>query len=141
MSTVAHSHPYIVGVDTHAPNHVYSIVTAHTGTPLGSRSFPTSAAGITRAISSVTRHTEADAETLWVIEGAASYGAILAGIVAAHGYPVAEALVCVPKIDAESVDPMPWTLFALPQRRDRCWSSSCIALDCVRASVRVFRSL
>lgn len=71
MSTVAHSHPYIVGVDTHARNHVYSILAAHT---------------------------RADADTLRVIEGAASYGAILAVIVAAHGYPVAEA----PRMDARN---------------------------------------
>lgn len=45
----------------------------------------------------VARRTEADADTLWVIEGAASYGAILAGTVAAHGYPVAAA----PSIDAK----------------------------------------
>lgn len=96
MSTVTHSHPFIVGVDTHARNHVYSILAAHPGVPLETRSFPASAAGISRAISWVTRHTEADADTLWVIEGAASYGAILAGIVAAHGYPVAEA----PRMDA-----------------------------------------
>lgn len=98
MSTVAHSHPYIVGVDTHARNHVYSILAAHTGAPLETRSFPSSAAGRSRALSWVSRHTEADADTLWVIEGAASYGAILAGIVAAHGYPVAEA----PRMDARN---------------------------------------
>ena len=35
--------------------------------------------------------TGADLATLWVIEGAASYGALLAGAVGAAGYPVAEA--------------------------------------------------
>ena len=46
----------------------------------------------------VARHTEADADTLWVVEGAASYGAILASTVAAHGYPVAEA----PRMNAKT---------------------------------------
>src|SRR5699024_9819620 len=60
------------------------------------KDFPTTAAGINRALAWIARRTEADADTLWVIEGAASYGAILAGTVAAHGYPVAEA----PRMDA-----------------------------------------
>lgn len=90
MPIVADSHPYIVGVDTHARNHVYSILATHTGAPLDTRSFPNSAAEIARAISWVSRHTAAGADTLWVIEGADSHGATLAGIVAARGYPVAE---------------------------------------------------
>lgn len=64
---------------------------------LDTQSFPTSAAGINRAIAWAARRTGADADTLWVIEGAASYGAILAGIVTAHGFPVAEA----PRMDAK----------------------------------------
>lgn len=91
MSTVADSHPFVVGVDTHARNHVYAILAPTTGALLETRSFPTSAAGIRRAITWVARRTEADADTLWVIEGAASYGAILASTVVAHGYPLAEA--------------------------------------------------
>lgn len=95
MPIVAHSHPFVVGVDTHARNHVYAIIAANTGALLETREFPTTAAGINRAIDWVARHTDAD--TLWVIEGAASYGAILAGTVSAHGYPVAEA----PRMDAK----------------------------------------
>ena len=96
MSIVAHSHPFVVGVDTHARNHVYAILAPATGALLETREFPTTAAGIIRAISWVGRRTDADADTLWVIEGAASYGAILAGTVTTHGYPVAEA----PRMDA-----------------------------------------
>jgi len=44
----------------------------------------------------VARRTEADPDVVWVIEGAASYGAILTGTTATHGYPVAEA----PHMDA-----------------------------------------
>lgn len=43
------------------------------------------------------RRTEGNADTLWAIEGAASYGAILSGTVAAHGFPVAEA----PRMDTK----------------------------------------
>lgn len=83
MSIVAHSHPFIVGVDTHARNHVYSILEASNGALLDTESFPTTAAGINRTIKWVVCRTGADADTLWVIEGAVSYGAIFAGTVAA----------------------------------------------------------
>lgn len=98
MSIVAHSRPFVVGVDTHARNHVYAILAPATGALLATRSFPTTAAGIRRALAWVARHTEADADTLWVIEGAGSYGSILAGVVAGHGYTVAEA----PRMDSRS---------------------------------------
>lgn len=74
MSIVAKTHPYVVGVDTHARKHVYTILTANTGEKIDHRDFPTTTAGISRAISWVARRTQADADTLWVIEGAASYG-------------------------------------------------------------------
>ncbi|WP_420179916.1 IS110 family transposase [Paenarthrobacter sp. TA1.8] len=96
MSIVAHTHPFVVGVDTHARNHVYAILAANTGALLESRDFPATGAGINRAIDWVARRTGGSADTLWVIEGAASYGAILAGTVATHGFPVAEA----PRMDA-----------------------------------------
>jgi len=97
MSIVADTHPFVVGVDTHARKHVYTILNASSGVYVDSRDFPTSSAGINRAIAWVARRTDADADTLWVIEGTASYGAILTGMVASHGYPVAEA----PRMDAK----------------------------------------
>ncbi|MGM9473800.1 IS110 family transposase [Pseudarthrobacter sp. YS3] len=97
LSIVAHSHPFVVGVDTHARNHAYAILDTTNGALLDTQQFPTTTAGINRAIKWVARRTNADADTLWVIEGAASYGAILAGTVATHGFPVAEA----PRMDAK----------------------------------------
>lgn len=91
MSIVAETHPYVVGIDTHARKHVYTILIAATGVVVDTKDFPTTTAGINRAIAWVARRTDADADTLWVIEGAASYGAILTGTVASRGYPVAEA--------------------------------------------------
>ncbi|PRB70373.1 IS110 family transposase [Arthrobacter sp. MYb213] len=91
MSIVAHSHAFVVGVDTHARNHVYAIIAATTGELVATRDFPTTGAGINRAMAWVARRTGADLAALWVIEGPASYGAILAGTVAAKGYPVVEA--------------------------------------------------
>lgn len=90
MSTIQGSRPtFVIGVDTHARKHVYVVVEPATGALLDTREFPTTMAGIKRAIAWVSRRTEADADTLWVIEGAASYGAILAGTVTTYGYPVA----------------------------------------------------
>ncbi|GAA1498312.1 IS110 family transposase [Paeniglutamicibacter kerguelensis] len=91
MAIVAHSYPFVVGVDTHARNHVYAIINTATAAVLETRDFPTTAAGIKRSIAWVARRTGADMATLWAIEGAASYGAVLAGTIAAAGYPVVEA--------------------------------------------------
>jgi len=91
MTIVAHSRPFVVGVDTHARNHVYAIITASTGELIATRDFPATGAGINRSIAWVARHTGADLGTLWVIEGTGSYGALLAGAAGAAGYQVAEA--------------------------------------------------
>lgn len=65
MSIVAHTHPFVVGVDTHARNHVYAILAANTGALLESRDFPATGAGINRAIDWVARRTDGSADTLW----------------------------------------------------------------------------
>ena len=91
MTIVAYSHPFVVGVDTHARKHVFAIISVPSGEQIDIREFPVTGAGISRAIAWAARRTEADLATLWVIEGAASYGAVLAGAVAAAGYQVAEA--------------------------------------------------
>jgi transposase len=90
MSTIAHSHRFVVGVDTHARNHVYAIATA-TGEIIDTRSFPTSRAGMSRALAWVTRRTDGNHQILWVIEGAASYGARLTATLIDDGHQVAEA--------------------------------------------------
>lgn len=72
MSIVADSHPFVVGVDTHARKHVYAILAPATGALVETREFPTSVAGINRAMAWVARRTEADADALWVIEGVKS---------------------------------------------------------------------
>ena len=106
MTIVAHSRPFVVGVDTHAKNHVYAIITGNTGELIATRDFPTTGAGINRALAWVARHTGADLATLWVIEGAASYGALLAGAVGAFGYPVAEAARMDARHGAGKSDPL-----------------------------------
>lgn len=88
--TVAKTYSYVIGVDTHAKKHVYAIL-SNTGEHLETRDFPTTATGIKRAITWAGRRTGGDASTLWVVKGAASYGAVLAGTVTEAGYPIAEA--------------------------------------------------
>lgn len=55
ISIVAHSHPFVVGVDTHTRNHVYTILAAKTGELIDTQEFPTTGAGINRAIAWVAR--------------------------------------------------------------------------------------
>jgi transposase len=90
MTTVAHTYPFIIGVDTHARTHTYAVLAAN-GEHLATETFPNTHAGRSRAIAWAARHTGGDLETLWIIEGAGSYGALLAGTVARAGYGVAEA--------------------------------------------------
>ena len=85
MTIVAHAHPFVVGVDTHARNHVLAILTG-TGEVIDTREFPTTSAGLARAIAWVARRTGGDLAVLWVIEGVASYGAGLTGAVERAGF-------------------------------------------------------
>jgi transposase len=90
VTIVAHVHPFVVGVDTHARNHVFAILAA-SGQTIDTQQFPTTATGTTRAIAWAARRTGGDLDTLWVIEGVASYGAGLAAAVERAGYEVVEA--------------------------------------------------
>lgn len=91
MSTiVAQTHPFVIGVDTHAKTHTYAVLTAE-GQHLGTATFPNTSAGRSRAISWAVRRTGGVAGALWVIEGAGSYGAQLARDATETGYRVVEA--------------------------------------------------
>ncbi|MBS1907491.1 MAG: IS110 family transposase [Actinobacteria bacterium] len=91
LTIVAHSHPYVIGVDCHARTHTYAIIDARTGRQLACDQFPTSPTGLSRAVTWAGRRTGGDAETLWVIEGVGTYGAGLARAVTDAGYQVVEA--------------------------------------------------
>jgi transposase len=91
VAIVAHSYPYVIGVDTHARNHTYAILAAATGELLAAEQFPTTRAGLRRALAWVARLTGGDLDILWVIECVATYGAGLARAVSDAGYEVAEA--------------------------------------------------
>ncbi|QAY62555.1 IS110 family transposase [Xylanimonas allomyrinae] len=91
MTIVAHDHPFVIGVDTHAKSHALSILAAPTGEIVDDGQFPTTPAGLARAIAWVARRTGGDLAALWVIECAATFGAQLAKAVTAAGYQVVEA--------------------------------------------------
>ncbi|SUW12894.1 Uncharacterised protein [Brevibacterium iodinum] len=63
MSIVAHLYNFFIGVDTHARKHVYTIIT-NTGILVATGSFPTSRAGIKRALTWAGRWTKGTAEGL-----------------------------------------------------------------------------
>ena len=75
MTIVAELFNFVVGVDTHAVTHTYSVVDARTGAERQRATFPTSPAGLTRAVSWIQHHSTG--KVLVVVEGAGSYGAHL----------------------------------------------------------------
>lgn len=91
MTIVADLFRFVVGVDTHAATHTYTILES-SGRLLDQQQFPTSPAGLARAIDWIGRRTEGDLDaTLVAAEGTGAYGAVLAGHLAACGYRVVEA--------------------------------------------------
>lgn len=91
MSIVAHTRPFVIGVDAHARTHAVAILACPTGEVLDEGQFPATAAGMQRAIAWVARRTGADLDAIWIIEGVGTYGARLARAVADAGYSVFEA--------------------------------------------------
>lgn len=89
--TVAKSYQFVVGVDTHAATHSYAVLDA-AGTLIDEQTFPTTAAGISRARDWIARRTQGELDGVLVAaEGTGSYGAVLAETLAEVGYRVVEA--------------------------------------------------
>jgi hypothetical protein len=91
VTIVAHVHPFVIGVDTHARTHTLAILVAATGELVATEQFPATDAGIDRAVAWAARRTDGDLTALWVIEGVATYGARLASVVNRAGFEVVEA--------------------------------------------------
>lgn len=91
MAIVAHSHPYVIGVDTHARNHALSVLACPHGQILDEAQFPATNEGLARAVAWVGRRTDGHLDVLWVIEGTGTYGARLARLASDTGYTVIEA--------------------------------------------------
>ncbi len=91
MTIVAHAHPFVIGVDTHARTHTLAVLVAAAGELVATEQFPATDAGMDRAVAWAARRTDGDLTTLWVIEGVATYGAHLASAVNRAGFEVVEA--------------------------------------------------
>lgn len=92
QATVAEVYRFVVGVDTHAKVHQYAIVEAGTGRVLDEGGFPTSGAGLARAVAWIARRTGTDLSSVLVsCEGTGSYGARLATLLGETGYRVVDA--------------------------------------------------
>jgi transposase len=86
----------VVGVDTHAATHTFAVLEALTGAVVDQATFPTTAAGLERALNWLRRRTIATSggdldSVLIAIEGAGSYGAQLASLLTDAGLRVVEA--------------------------------------------------
>ena len=57
MPIVANTYRYVVGVDTHAATHTYAVIDCATGAVLDEATFPTTPAGLGRAIGWIERRT------------------------------------------------------------------------------------
>ena len=86
MTIVAQTRPFVIGVDCHARTHTYAIIEASTKRQVACEQFPTTPAGISRALAWVGRRTDGDMACLWAVEGIGSYGARLATAVTDAGY-------------------------------------------------------
>ena len=140
MTIVAHAHPFVVGVDTHARTHALAILAAPTGDWSSTKPVPGHQRGLARAIAWVGRRTGGDLATLWVIEGIGTYGARLACGRSRSGYSLSRRPGWTPAPTAALASPTPSTPAASLQRSCR---SSSIELrsprrdEGVRAALRV----
>ncbi|NYI40522.1 IS110 family transposase [Demequina lutea] len=90
MTIVANTYTYVVGADTHSRTHTVAVVNAANGALETATTFPTTAAGLKRAVSWIAKRTGGLADVLVVIEGIGSYGAGLARCCAQASYRVVE---------------------------------------------------
>ena len=88
--TIADIYDLLIGVDTHAASHTFALINATTGAVTDTQDFPTSPAGLRRALAWIGRRTN-NQTALVVIDGTGSYGAILTEQLSTAGFPIAEA--------------------------------------------------
>ncbi|WP_246169398.1 IS110 family transposase [Actinotalea subterranea] len=92
QAIVADIYRFVVGVDTHAATHTFAVVAAPNGALVDQVTFPTSPAGLRRALAWIARRTGGDLDAVLVAaEGTGSYGAVLSAVLCQAGYRVVEA--------------------------------------------------
>ena len=88
MTIVAEKYDYVIGIDTHARTHTYAIINTCTGAREDCQAFPTSPAGMNRALAWITKRTTGD--LLAAVEGTRSYGATITHALTEAGLTVIE---------------------------------------------------
>lgn len=88
MTSVAEIYTHVIGVDTHARTHTFTIVAAATAAVIANQTFPATQTGLTRALAWV--HRNSASTRLMVVEGIGSYGALLTARAASQGVEVVE---------------------------------------------------
>lgn len=71
MTLVAEQYTHVVGVVTHARTHTFSMLAATTGAVIGTDTFPTTGAGMSRAVEWIRRRTPTG-NVLVAVEGTSS---------------------------------------------------------------------
>jgi transposase len=87
---VTNTFAFVIGADTHARTHTLAVLDARTGAKVDTQAFPTTPAGLARAVAWVGRRTSGLADVLVVVEGIGSYGARLARLCQDAGHRVVE---------------------------------------------------
>lgn len=90
MTIIAEQYTHVVGVDTHARTHTFSMLAATTGAVIGTDMFPTTGAGMSRAVEWIFRRTQAG-NVLVAVDGKSSYRARLTRLLEAERFAVCEA--------------------------------------------------
>jgi hypothetical protein len=73
MTIVTNTFAFVIGADTHARTHTLAVLDARTGAKVDTQAFPTTRAGLARAVACVGRRTSGLADVLVVIEGIGSW--------------------------------------------------------------------
>lgn len=89
MPLIADTYPYVVGVDTHARSHTYCLIESERGAIVDTATFPTSVAGIRRALTWLMVRTEGEL-VFAAVEGTSSYGASLTAALSDVGIAIGE---------------------------------------------------
>ena len=88
MVITAEHFDYVVGVDTHARSHTYCLLHCRTSAVVATATFPTTQAGMKRAIGWIDK--QATGDVLAAIEGTSSYGASITAVFTNFGIQVTE---------------------------------------------------
>ncbi len=92
MTVVAQTNDYVVGIDTHSKTHTLAIISTLTGGETANETFPSTAAGMARAVTWISRRSTKDpGRVLISMEGTGSYGAKLRQFATQAGYRLIEA--------------------------------------------------